>query len=118
MTQSLPESRELFSPKGGGTELRRRRLLLRRDFRAANKARCFINHEARRFDVAVHAATGAQFAALAGRDVAVHSPVDDDRARLDVALDSRLFADSQTALGTNPPLTSPIRASSGISTRP
>src|SRR4051794_33340312 len=73
--------------------------LLGRDLCAANEAGRFINYQTRRFDVAVHAASRPQFAALRGGDVAVHGAVDNDRSRLDVALDPRLFAHGEPALG-------------------
>ena len=73
-----------------------------RDLGAADEAGGFVDHETRSFDVAVHAASGAQFASFASGDVAVHGSIDDDRARFDVALDPRLLAHGQTALRIDP----------------
>src|SRR5205085_532416 len=82
----------------------RGRLFLRGDLGAADEAGGLIYHQTRRFDVAVHAATGAQFAALAGRDVAVHGAIHNDRPRRDIAFDSRLFADREPAIGIDLPI--------------
>src|SRR5712671_3797768 len=74
------------------------RLLLRRDLRAADKAGGLVDHQTRRFDVAIHGAAGAQFAALSRSDVPVHGAVHDDRTGSDVAFDSGVLTDSQPAV--------------------
>ena len=72
--------------------------LLRCDLGAADKAGGLIDNQTRRFDIAIDRATGAQFAAFRGGDVAIDGAIHDDGARLDVALDARLFADREPAV--------------------
>ena len=87
-----------FSLRARRPALSRRRRLLRGDLRAADKAGGFVDHQARRFDVAIHGAAGAQFAALSRGDVPVHGAVNDDRAGPNVAFDPGLLADGEPAI--------------------